>query len=149
MPVVGLHVSKAGVCTARLWGSMVRLARAHIGVFLVIFADCRKTEDTSLVTESAGQMHLTSEKSSKRCRDVRLWYLWMGVGCLKTSFGVVWRDACPSITFSVLFFLQYKTGLFFWLGSNAEKVTSIISEPLGGYNMHVIHVVSQECWCLA
>lgn len=42
MPVFGLHVSKSGVCTVRLWGTMVRLARAHSGVFLEIIADCKE-----------------------------------------------------------------------------------------------------------
>lgn len=46
--------------------------------------------------------------------------------------------------FSLVFFLQYKTGLFFWLGFDPEKVTLAISEPLGGYNVHVVHDMSEE-----
>ena len=47
-------------------------------------------------------------------------------------------------TFSLVFFCQYKTGLFFWLGFNPEKVNPILSEPLGGYNACVVHDMSRE-----
>lgn len=44
VPVGGLCLTKPSLCTARLWGNVVRLARTCSGVFLVIFANCRKTE---------------------------------------------------------------------------------------------------------
>lgn len=37
----GLCLSKPGLCTARLWGNMIRLARTCSGAVLVIFAHCR------------------------------------------------------------------------------------------------------------
>lgn len=45
VPVGGLCLSKPGLCTARPWDNVIRLARTCSGAVLVIFADCRKTED--------------------------------------------------------------------------------------------------------
>lgn len=65
-------------------------------------------------------------------------------------FHVTWwlrawhREVCPTTTFSLVFFLQYKTALFFCLGFSPEKVTPVISEPLGAYNVHVICDMSRE-----
>lgn len=157
VPVGGLCLSKPSLCTARLWGNMVRLARTCSGVFLVIFANCRKTEgyltghkvcwanafnqrkefEVMLCCMPVVSMNGCWVPQDQLCFSVTRW------PCAGKGYRVA-LGVCPSIMFSLVFFLQYKTGLFFWLDFDAEKVNPIISEPLGGYNTYVVHDVSQE-----
>lgn len=50
----------------------------------------------------------------------------------------------PSIIFSLVLLFQYDTGKFFWIDFEPEKVTSVITDPLGGYSVNDTHNISQE-----
>lgn len=62
---IGRVLSKPGLCIARPEGGLIRWARTCSGVFLVIFINCRKTEDYLTVHKACWVNALNQQKETE------------------------------------------------------------------------------------